>query len=41
MRQVLFGMVKFLVFDSCADAIKAALPAGVKHASPFLCFLQA
>jgi len=27
-RQVLFGMVKFLVFDTCADAIKAALPAG-------------
>ncbi|KAL3917263.1 MAG: hypothetical protein SGPRY_006473 [Prymnesium sp.] len=28
-RQVLFGMVKFLIFDTCADAIKAALPAGI------------
>ena len=27
-RQVLFGMVKFLIFDTCADAILAALPAG-------------
>ena len=26
--QVLFGMVKFLIFDYCADAIVAALPAG-------------
>ena len=25
-RQVLFGMVKFLVFDSCADAIFASMP---------------
>ena len=29
LRQVLFGMVKFLIFDTCADAIKAALPYGV------------
>ena len=27
-RQILFGMVKFLVFDTCADAILAALPPG-------------
>ena len=27
-RQVLFGMVKFLIFDTCADAILAALPPG-------------
>lgn len=26
-RQVLFGMVKFVIFDTCADAILAALPA--------------
>ena len=25
-RQILFGMIKFLVFDTCADAILAALP---------------
>ena len=28
MRQVLFGMVKFLIFDTCADAILATLPPG-------------
>ena len=27
-RQVLFGMVKFLIFDTCADAILASLPPG-------------
>jgi len=32
-RQVLFGMVKFLIFDTCADAIKAALPPGAADAA--------
>lgn len=29
-RQVLFGMVKFLIFDSCSDAILALLPADAR-----------
>lgn len=29
-RQVLFGMVKFLIFDSCSDAILAQLPADAR-----------
>ncbi|KAL1507057.1 hypothetical protein AB1Y20_007919 [Prymnesium parvum] len=32
-RQVLFGMVKFLIFDTCAEAIKAALPAGAAESA--------
>ena len=35
-RQVLFGMVKFLIFDTCADVILTALPRSVADGQPAL-----
>ena len=33
LRQIVFGMIKFLVFDTCADALLAALPADASEST--------